>query len=59
MDKQGNISDVQADNDPGYGMAAEAMRVIKKGPAWKPANQNGHIVTSRKSQPVVFQVSEE
>ena len=59
VDKQGNISDVQADNDPGYGMAAEAMRVIKKGPAWKPANQNGHIVTSRKSQPVIFQVSEE
>lgn len=59
VDKQGNISDVAVDNDPGYGMGAEAMRAIKKGPKWTPANQNGHIVTSRKSQPVIFQVTEE
>lgn len=59
VDKQGNISDVQLVTDPGYGMGAEAMRVIKKGPAWSPANQNGHIVNSRKTQPISFVVTEE
>jgi len=33
VDKSGNISEVQALNDPGYGTGVEAVRVIKKGPA--------------------------
>ena len=37
VDKTGAISDVSAENDPGYGTKDEAVRVIKKGPSWKPA----------------------
>jgi protein TonB len=58
VDKQGNISEVQADNDPGYGMAAEAVRAIQRGPKWTPALQNGRNVISRKKQPITFQISE-
>jgi periplasmic protein TonB len=57
--KDGKISDVTAENDPGYGTKAEAMRVIIKGPAWKPAVQNGRNVIYRNRQSITFVVSEE
>lgn len=59
VDKNGSISDVQADNNPGYGTNEEAVRVIKKGPSWKPAVQNGRNVIYRHKQSITFQVSEE
>lgn len=57
--KDGRISDVVAENDPGYGTKAEAVRVITKGPNWKPAVQNGRNVIYRHKQSITFQVSEE
>jgi protein TonB len=59
VSKTGAISDVAAENDPGYGTKAEAMRVITKGPAWKPAVQNGRNVIYRHKQSITFVVSEE
>ncbi len=59
VDKAGKVSDVVAENDPGYGTKAEAVRVIAKGPNWKPAVQNGRNVIYRHKQQVTFVVSEE
>mgnify|MGYP001792854516 FL=1 len=59
VSKTGDISDVSAENDPGYGTKAEAIRVITKGPRWKPAVQNGRNVIYRHKQSITFQVSEE
>ncbi len=59
VDKNGGISEVQAENDPGYGTKEEAVRVIKKGPSWKPAVQNGRNVIYRHKQSITFVVSEE
>ncbi len=59
VDKAGNISDVKAENDPGFGTKDEAVRVIKKGPSWKPAVQNGRNVIYRHKQGITFQVAEE
>jgi protein TonB len=59
VSKTGDISDVAAENDPGYGTKAEAIRVITKGPKWKPAVQNGRNVIYRHKQSITFQVSEE
>jgi protein TonB len=59
VDKNGGISDVKADNDPGYGTSEEAVRVVKKGPAWKPAVQNGRNVIYRHKQSITFVVSED
>ncbi|RYE13073.1 MAG: energy transducer TonB, partial [Sphingobacteriaceae bacterium] len=56
VDKDGNITEVQALNNPGDGLAEEAMRVIKKGPKWVPAEQNGRKVTYRFVQNVTFQL---
>lgn len=59
VSKTGAISDVVAENDPGYGTKNEAVRVITKGPSWKPAVQNGRNVIYRHKQSITFQVSEE
>jgi protein TonB len=59
VSKTGDISDVTAENDPGYGTKAEAIRVILKGPKWKPAVQNGRNVIYRHKQSITFVVSEE
>ncbi len=59
VSKTGDISDVTAENDPGYGTKAEAIRVITKGPKWKPAVQNGRNVIYRHKQSITFQVSDE
>ncbi len=59
VDKDGNISQVQALNDPGYGCKAEAMRVIQKGPKWIAAVQNGRHVIYRQKQNITFQVTDQ
>lgn len=59
VDKNGNISQVQALNDPGYGCAAEAVRVIQKGPKWTPAIQNGRNVIYRQKQNITFVVTDQ
>ncbi len=58
VSKTGDISDVAAENDPGYGTKGEAVRVIQKGPKWKPAVQNGRNVIYRHKQSITFVVSE-
>jgi protein TonB len=59
VDRTGMISEVQAENDPGYGTKEEAIRAIRKGPNWIPAVQNGRPVIYRQKQAISFKVSEE
>jgi protein TonB len=54
VDKEGNTSEVKAETDPGYGTAAEAIRVIKSSGKWQPAEQNGHTVIYRQKQVITF-----
>jgi protein TonB len=59
VDKEGNISDVKALTNHGYGMEQEAVRAIQKGPKWTPAVQNGRQVKAYRRQPITFQVTGE
>lgn len=59
VDKEGNISDVRSLTNHGYGMEEEAIRVIKKGPKWNPAVQNGRQVKAYRKQPITFRVESE
>lgn len=59
VDKEGNCSDFDIESNPGHGTAEEAIKVIKKGPKWKPGVQNGINVKSRKKQVITFVVQEE
>lgn len=57
--KDGSISDVSAETNHGHGMEKEVIRVIKKGPKWIPAIQNGKPVNAYRKQPVTFVITEE
>ncbi len=59
VSKDGSISDVVAETKHGFGMEAEAVKIIKKGPNWKPALQNGRNVNAYRRQPITFVVSEQ
>jgi len=56
VDVQGNVSDVKVVKDPGFGMGAEAVRIIKKSGKWKPAIQNGREVKAYRKLPIAFSV---
>lgn len=61
VDKEGNISNVQAIDVPKAcpSCGPEAVKVIKKGPKWEPAVQNGRNVIYQAIQFVTFVVAEE
>ena len=59
VSRDGAISDVQCESDPGYGMCDEAKKIIRKGPSWTPALQNGRNVNAYRRQPITFQVEEQ
>jgi hypothetical protein len=57
VDKEGNLTDVKSENDPGYGTAEEAVKILKNGPKWVPATQNGVNVIYRQRQAIIWRVS--
>lgn len=59
VDKEGNLSEIVALTNHGYGMEQEAIRVIKRGPKWNPAIQNGVQVKAYRKQLITFQVTGE
>ena len=58
VEKDGSISEVTALNDFGYGLAPGAINVVKTGPRWTPAMQNGRKVRAYQTQPITFVISE-
>ncbi len=60
VDRDGTISNVLALEIPKAcpGCGAEAVRVIKKGPKWEPAIQNGNTVKFPAVQYITFRVAE-
>ncbi|MCW5915921.1 MAG: energy transducer TonB, partial [Ferruginibacter sp.] len=59
VSKDGTISDVVPETKWGYGMEQEAVKIIKKGPKWTPALQNGRHVNAYRRQPITFVVTEQ
>jgi len=58
VSKDGSISDVHTLTTHGYGMEEEAVKIINRGPKWKPAIQNGRNVNAYRSQPITFVVDQ-
>ena len=54
VDKNGNVSDVQATTMKGTKLAEVAVNAIRKGPKWNPAIQNGTKVNAYRLQPVTL-----
>jgi antitoxin component YwqK of YwqJK toxin-antitoxin module len=57
VEKDGSISEVKTENNPGFGTSEESIRVVCKGPKWKPAMQNGRTVKYRARQSITFLVN--
>lgn len=55
----GSISDLEAENNPGYGVAEEAIKIIRNGPKWIPAIKNGRPVAYRQKQSIIQCPAEE
>ena len=58
VDKAGQVTEVEALNNPGFGTAEEAVRVVQHSPAWIPAIQNDKPVNYRQKQNITFEVTE-
>lgn len=58
VDKEGNVSDITALTDHGYGMEEEVVRVLSKSPKWIPAILAGRRVNAYRKQPITFVVEE-
>ena len=59
VDKEGNVSDVKALTNHGYGMEEEAIRVIKKAGKWSPAIWQGEPVKAYRRQQITFDITGE
>jgi N-acetylmuramoyl-L-alanine amidase len=58
VEKDGSLSNVSTENYVGTKSAEHCINLVKHGPKWKPAMQNGHIVAAYRKQPITFVVSE-
>lgn len=53
VEKSGELTDIKAVKGIGGGVEAEAIRVLKSMPRWKPGNQNGNLVRVRMNLPIM------
>ncbi len=58
VDTEGNVSDIIALTNHGYGLEEEALRVIRKATKWEPAIQNGYKAKAYRKQVIVFDVQD-
>ncbi len=56
IDRQGVVKEVKSMNDPGDGLAEEAVRVIQTSGKWVPAEHNGQKVIYRHIQAITFKL---
>lgn len=57
IDKDGSLTDIQTLKDVGFGTGAEAIRVLKESPKWKPGKQDGKIVRVQYTLPITIQAT--
>ena len=59
VDKEGNVSNVEALSMKGSMLAQVAVNAIKRGPKWIPAIQNGRQVKAWRRQKITFRLPDE
>ena len=56
ISRTGNVSDIEVKRGLGYGCDEEAIRLIKEGPRWSPATQDGINVESKVRVRIKFEL---
>jgi periplasmic protein TonB len=59
VDKNGNVSNVEATTMKGTKLAEVAVNAIRRGPKWVPAQQNGRYVNAYREQPITFTIQDQ
>ena len=54
VDMKGKIDSIKVIKSPGKFFSDEAIRLIKEGPAWKPAEENGKVIDDEVRIRIVF-----
>lgn len=55
IEKDGSLSEIKVTKDLGYGLADEAVRVLRLSPKWIPATENGEPVRVSYGLPITIQ----
>ena len=58
VEKDGSLFEFKIEKDLGYGMADEAIRVIKLSPKWVPGSENGKAVRVEYSMPITIEAKQ-
>ena len=56
IEKNGELSNITIERDPGYDVGSEAKRVLALLPPWKPAEKNGKPVRTKLNMPFTINV---
>lgn len=57
VDKYGRLTDIKAEKDPGHGLGAYAVKIIRNyNGTWTPAIQCGRAVSAYKKQKITFEI---
>jgi periplasmic protein TonB len=59
VEKDGSLTDIKVIRDLGFGTGAEAIRMLKSAPKWKPGVQNGKTIRVRYSLPIMLEIKME
>jgi len=59
VEKDGSLTDIKVIRDLGFGTGAEAVRMLKGAPKWKPGVQNGKTIRVRYSLPIMLDIKME
>lgn len=59
VEKDGSLTDIKVLRDLGFGTGAEAIRMLKNAPRWKPGVQNGKSIRVRYSLPIMLDIKME
>jgi periplasmic protein TonB len=56
VEKDGSLTDIKVIRDLGFGTGAEAIRMLKSAPRWKPGVQNGKTIRVKYNLPIMLQL---
>ena len=59
VEKDGSLTDIKVIRDLGFGTGAEAVRMLKNAPRWKPGIQNGKSIRVRYTQAIMLEIKME
>jgi periplasmic protein TonB len=59
VEKDGSLTDIKVIRDLGFGTGAEAIRMLKSAPRWKPGVQNGKTIRVRYNLPIMLDIKTE